>query len=379
MKAILVDDEPLALDILEKFINENDEMSVVAKITNPHLAIKEIIQQDVNVVFLDINLPGINGLEMAEIILGEKPNLIIIFITAHAEYALQAFDVHALDYLVKPITDSRIRKTINRVKNKLNAKKDVLKVIHLKMCNHFAINVNNDTFETISWRTAKVQEVFLYLMHNREKIVRKSTLIDLLWSETDPDRAYSQLYNTIYNVRKGLKRFQEHFQLKSTSEGYILYTSKNILIDIDDWKKDVSSLPKLNWDTINLYKDAMYKYTGAYLNDYDYWWAEGDRYKYEQLWQKVAFEIADFYFEQSKLEDAKTWYLKICNESLSERAYLSLMKIHAAEQNYEVVNRVYDRLKEKLQDEYNVKPSGKVTSWYMNWLSERNFINSHSL
>ncbi|RFA37009.1 hypothetical protein CAI16_02740 [Virgibacillus dokdonensis] len=249
MKAILVDDEQMALDFLEHLLKEFDGIEIVDKLTNPFFVKTSISKNNPEVVFLDINMPQVNGLELAEQILELDSSIHIVFVTAYDEFAIKAFEINALDYLLKPIQKDRLRKTIQRLEGDIlfHNEKSMLQQdrLRLNVCGSFSITKANREVDLISWRTSKVRELFHYLLHNRGKLVRKSLLIELLWGELDPEKAYAQLYTAIYHVRKTLKQYPDNFQLENMTEGYILSTQA-IDIDIELWQK--------NWQVMHLLK-----------------------------------------------------------------------------------------------------------------------------
>ena len=105
-KIILIDDEPLARLLLREFLEEFPEVEVVAECNDGFEGAKAIAQHHPELIFLDIQMPKINGFEMLEI-LSEQPQ--VIFTTAFDEYALKAFETNALDYLLKPISKERFQ------------------------------------------------------------------------------------------------------------------------------------------------------------------------------------------------------------------------------------------------------------------------------
>src|SRR5699024_9093932 len=102
MKAILIDDESLALDFLESELNKVSHITIVHKVVNFELNKDAKLLAEIDIIFLDIEMPGMNGIQLAEKLLEIKPTLIIVFVTAFHEYAVQAFELDSLDYLVKP-------------------------------------------------------------------------------------------------------------------------------------------------------------------------------------------------------------------------------------------------------------------------------------
>lgn len=116
MKAIIVDDEPLALDVLETYIEKMPNIELVQKCENALEANEALKNHDVDLMFLDIQMPQITGVEFLKS-LKNPPE--VIFTTAYPEYAVEGFELDAADYLLKPISLERFMKSVNKVSEKL--------------------------------------------------------------------------------------------------------------------------------------------------------------------------------------------------------------------------------------------------------------------
>ncbi|WP_405571076.1 LytR/AlgR family response regulator transcription factor [Winogradskyella sp. Asnod2-B02-A] len=114
MKCIIIDDEPLAIDIIESYCQALSQVEVVKTFTNAIEALDFINNNSIDLVFSDIEMPNISGIELIKSLEGKLPYF--IFTTAYPEYALEGFDLNAVDYLVKPIPFPRFLKAVNRVK-----------------------------------------------------------------------------------------------------------------------------------------------------------------------------------------------------------------------------------------------------------------------
>jgi len=119
IKAIIVDDEPLALDVLETYIEKMPELSLVAKCENAIEANEAIKNNEVDLMFLDIQMPQITGVEFLKS-LNNPPA--VIFTTAYPDYAVEGFELNAVDYLLKPISLDRFMKAVNKVTEKISNK-----------------------------------------------------------------------------------------------------------------------------------------------------------------------------------------------------------------------------------------------------------------
>ena len=114
MKAIIIDDEPLARMMVKEYLQSYPHITVVEECNNGFEGMKAIQQHQPDLIFLDIQMPKINGFEMLELI--DNPPQ-VIFTTAFEEYAIKAFDAHAADYLLKPFSKERFDKAIQKLQH----------------------------------------------------------------------------------------------------------------------------------------------------------------------------------------------------------------------------------------------------------------------
>ena len=119
IKAIIVDDEPLALDVLETYIEKMPQLTLVAKCENAIEANEALKNNEVDLMFLDIQMPQITGVEFLKS-LTNPPS--VIFTTAYPDYAVEGFELNAVDYLLKPISLDRFMKAVNKVSEKMGKK-----------------------------------------------------------------------------------------------------------------------------------------------------------------------------------------------------------------------------------------------------------------
>lgn len=119
IKCIIVDDEPLGRDVLENYVRQSPNLNLVATCKNAFEADQCINSNQVDLIFLDINMPKLSGLSFVKA-LSNSPK--IVFVTAYPEYAVEGFEVNAVDYLVKPVSLERFLKAVNKVLEQLKRK-----------------------------------------------------------------------------------------------------------------------------------------------------------------------------------------------------------------------------------------------------------------
>jgi two-component system LytT family response regulator len=113
LRTIVVDDEELARQVLRELLRAHEEIEVIAECRNGLEAVKAVAENKPDLLFLDVQMPKLTGFDVLELI---GPDVPVIFVTAYDEYAMKAFEVHAVDYLLKPVGKDRLAAALRRVK-----------------------------------------------------------------------------------------------------------------------------------------------------------------------------------------------------------------------------------------------------------------------
>jgi two-component system LytT family response regulator len=178
LKAVIVDDEALARQLINEYLQEYPQISVIAECRSGRQAIKAINEGKPDVVFLDIRMPGMDGFEVIEH-LDHAPR--IVFCTAHTDFALKAFEVNAVDYLLKPYDRKRFARAIQKVLEGHRSETDefdrLVKVLQ-------EVRSPNEKFESVFVRSGK-------------KITAVRTA-DILWIEANGDYCDLHTDNALY-------------------------------------------------------------------------------------------------------------------------------------------------------------------------------------
>ena len=139
MNCIAIDDEPKALEVIERYCQKSDLVDLKATFREPVKAIEFLNREKIDLIFLDINMPDISGIQLIQT-LAEKP--MVIFTTAYSSYAVESYDLNAVDYLLKPITFERFLAATNKafslfqIKNKPNDRDDNAGTVFIKSGSH---------------------------------------------------------------------------------------------------------------------------------------------------------------------------------------------------------------------------------------------------
>ena len=181
MKCIIVDDEPIAREGIKLLVEEISQLELMNCFNNAETASDYIDKTSVDLIFLDINMPGINGIEFARSI---PKHTLIIFTTAYSQYALDSYEVDAIDYLVKPIDPVKFRKAVNKAI-----------VYHSLLVNEEKKNVD------------VVEDDYIFVKSDRKYF--KVNLEDILFIEGLKDYVIIQMENQRIITRMSLKSIYE--------------------------------------------------------------------------------------------------------------------------------------------------------------------------
>jgi DNA-binding LytR/AlgR family response regulator len=171
IRAIIIDDDPDQRTILKYYLNQNPDVNITCEYDHGQKAYKKISKQNPDVLFVDIDLPGMNGIELARTI-KQKPNPpLIVFYTSYPQYAVIGFEEDAVDYLVKPVSKERVDKSLERIKKMLRIKKYISNLDYTQYLTYlegdrsFVTNVDDIIFLVI-----KNRRIYLSLMEHLKPI-----------------------------------------------------------------------------------------------------------------------------------------------------------------------------------------------------------------
>ncbi len=185
MKILIVDDENLAISRLKRLLNENGIDDIVA-FDNPMEALKEIVKTRFDAVFLDISMPNITGLELADSIMQIEPKTFIVFQTAYEEFALEAFQKGGIGYLVKPIQSEDIKTILEKI-------------------NNFRINLTDENKKILAKRGDK-----LYLIDLDDIFYIKADLDEVIVKIKDADAYVRRKIGDLETLLSGKNFFRVH-------------------------------------------------------------------------------------------------------------------------------------------------------------------------
>lgn len=370
LKTIIVDSCEESLGNLENKINTYGKYEIVEKYTNPVQLIEDYKGKynSIDIIFTGVEMEGLNGLELTKKVKEHSPGINIVFVTHYEEYALESYKLDVLDYIKKPLK----HEDLDNVTLKLEERgiKPLRNDKMVCLFNYFHFKENGKEIKNIKWRTAKTKELFIYLAHNRKEVVRKDVIIDLLWPDSDLDNAYSQLYSSIYHLRKVFRQLDFNIEIISTDNGYEI-DFNGIPVDVDIWEEKINEMSELNLDDREFYKEVLDIYQGDYLGEETYLWKENERERLRVLYFYHTERLIDFLTKSNKNFEAILIALRVQKHyPFLEDSYFWLMQLYNALGNTYSVEDQYNKLSEMLKEELGIEPRREIREWYIKWLSQ---------
>ncbi len=199
MKVLLVDDEELQLIRLEGAVKKAlPDESEILRYTNPVLAFEENKTEKIDIAFLDIEMPALNGVALAKKLKSVNPLVNIIFVTAYNDYALDAYKMHASGYVMKPVSEKKVKEEIDGLRYPVEMK-PTKKKLQVKCFGNFEVFSGG---VPVKFSRKKSKELFAYLIDREGAAVNVNELNAVLWEDEDR-KSYCR--NLIADIQATLK------------------------------------------------------------------------------------------------------------------------------------------------------------------------------
>ena len=251
MKILLVDDEDLQLlrlvNTVKKVVPVDAELF---SYNNPVKAFDENKDKKIDIAFLDIEMPVLSGVQLAKKLKAINPQINIIFVTAYNNYALDAYNIHASGYVMKPVNEEKLKKELDGLRYEINIKPT--KVLQVKCFGNFEIFHDGTP---LKFHRQKSKELFAYLVDREGAAVNVNELNAVLWEEDKK----SYFRNLIADIQTTLKNVNaEDVFIKRHNECYI---------DVDKVDCDAYEYKKGNPNAVRMYRgEYMIQYSWPFFD-----------------------------------------------------------------------------------------------------------------
>ncbi|MDG0794373.1 response regulator [Cohnella ginsengisoli] len=374
--ALLADDEAHALSLLELLLHQTGEVKVIGRCGNGIDAIAQIARLKPDVAFLDIEMPGMNGLEVAERLGSSACDTQVVFVTAYDRYAVSAFENDALDYLLKPLEVDRLNRTVGRVKRAVARKKseapeqaDAGKVaadkppaeLQVQLLGEIQVSVEGRG--RLKWRTSKEKELFAYLAVHYGSRIHRDVLLDELWPDEHYQKAKVYLHTCVSYLRRDFRQLGMEDAVIYEDEKYSLAPQ----LERSDYREFVDAAAGLlqpGGSNAEQLERTVNLYSGRLFRSEDYQWADDEIRHTEAAIEAQLLRLTQLYEEQRDYGRMIAAGRRLLQHSpYNEEAYRILMKAYAGSGKHDEVYRVYEEMERRL-DELQIQASDMTVSLY---------------
>lgn len=252
MRTIIVDDDPIMRAHADRELRAMPQIEIVTYFENPREALKYAMSHQIELAILDIEMPQMNGIELSKKLRAINPDMAVIFLTAHEDFAMEAIRNRATAYVLKPYSAEDLSYAIETAMllSRRNERR-----IFARTFGNFDLFVDR---KAVMFKSAKAKELLAFLVDRQGGTVNTGQIIATLWGDRPNDEATQSLCSKI------AKTLQE--ELNQHGIGDILVQSRGVKrVDIDKFDCDLYQL-------LNGEEQATKKYLGEYMSEYE--WAE---------------------------------------------------------------------------------------------------------
>lgn len=363
MKIWLIDDEQPCLDELSWLLRQYSDLAIAGMETDPAKVLEAIADNPPDAVFLDIDMPRIDGLELALRIQERCPGVIVIFVTAHARYALDSYKAHPLDFLLKPVKRVRLDDCVEHLRRHyalLHPEKEAQHSLKIRCFGTFELNCENE----VKWGTRRVRELLLYLIDRNGSPASKTELLDTLFDGQDDKNTVHNLYMTIYRLKSLLHSIDpEHRLVRLTEDNAIII--KPGVCDFYDFMRYARENTVITEGNIAEAERVLDLYRGPYLEKENLEWAVESSNEAETEYERIATGLGSLYIAAGRIPEAERVLNKLLGRNaLCEEAHALLLNLALKAGTREDYLRRYEQYAGLLKRELQLKPEARYREQY---------------
>lgn len=379
MRAVLVDDEKPALLQLERLILADGRFDVIGKYTSAKTCIDRLDLDRPDIVFLDISMPEMNGLKAIERMRQTSRDLPFVYVTAHSDYAIEAFELDALDYLLKPVNSKRLTRTLDRILQNWNRTivqptAQVQGKLRILCFGQLQFVMRTNSHKPPRWRTLKATELFAYLLQHSGQWIAKERLLETLWPDLEYDKAVTHLHTSVYQVRNVLKKWGSKALVGYAHDSYCL-EQVDWTTDAEDFEQfygEIVEIPELTRESREGYDRKLALYRGDYLDHHDYPWATARRSKLQKQYTSAMLGMANAELRAGFVTEAMERLAVLQEkEPYSDEICRLILCAYANVGSWELLRRHYDKFASLLDAELGIEPHPETRECYERLLNDR--------
>lgn len=371
MKVILVDDDPTMHVILRKMLVKLPQVQVEGAFTDTKSAAFFLGENsDIGLALVDISMKEENGLEFAAKLASSSATMQVVFVTSHKDFALEAYELSVLDYLVKPVSQERLQRAVNRALANWQMQRGTATQEStppegrgLIISALGDLSVSNESGR-VKWISRKCTELFAYLLLYRGRRIPRSRLINDIFGGMLQTKAENYLNTTVYQLRKSLDSLGMREAISSENDGYLLVL-KEPIIDYVEFEQQVNILNVIEAGNVTKAMQIEQLYTGDLFGDKGYVWASHETIRYASMYASFVVKLAAALISLQDLTASFKLLLKLKDHNpLDESVVRLLMSVRERIGDKKGLNTLYSDYVRLLNRELGIRPSEEFTQYY---------------
>lgn len=370
MRVILVDDEPAMHLIMRKMLAKLPDVEVAGAFSDTRSAEAFLEgRPDVELAFVDVSMPKESGLAFASRMESAAERLHIVLVTSHKEFAVDAFELSVLDYLVKPVSQERLERAVNRALAGRRAllspaSSDADSGADKPIVTALGDVVIRNGAARAKWMSRKSAELFAYLLLHRGSRIPRSRLVAEIFAGMSPGSAEAYLNTAVYQLRKSLEPLGLREAVRSENDGYALELG-DAQVDCAAFESGAENLQTIGADDAEAALRTERLYTGDLFGDKAYVWAIHERERLAELYASFVKRLVETLLEREDFPGAAALLAKLhARNPLDESVVRLSMRAHAAAKDKKALTARYTEYVRLLGRELGMKPSQELVLFY---------------
>jgi two-component system, LytTR family, response regulator len=345
IKVIILDDEQPSVDKLDKLLTESGMVEIKGKFIEPLAALDFLQNNKIDAAFLDIEMPDLDGIEFSNRLIDLQERVAVVFVTAYNQYAVEAFRLNALDFLMKPVTAERLRASLDRIVEEKEIRMHPAEV-QIRCFGKFSVTTANGE---VKFRTEKAEELLALLIDRKGNFVARNEIIDDLWEEYDADRALIHFNTTLHYIKKALLQQGVAIPIEHQRGSYRFDLSR-LACDYCRFQALAARTESVNPINISEYEEVAGLYSGDYLAGKEFAWAERNRQLLKDQFIHLLLEIAGYHKTAGNHQIAVKWLKQgLIHEPLHREINYRLIEALLFSNNRISADRYFDIYKNALR------------------------------
>ncbi|WP_080834947.1 response regulator [Cohnella massiliensis] len=354
LTAMIVDDEELSVKRLKRLLHESGEFGACHAFLNPAEAYEFAKTNPIDIAFLDIAMPKLDGMTLSGKLRELDDSIKLVFATGYGDYAVKAFDINALDYLMKPVTAERLDLTLGKIgKGRQSAPS-----LRIRLFNGLNLVNRGRPDVPLKLRSPKTEELFAFLLCKRT--VSREEIVETLWGGLETDKALKNLNSTLYYLRQAVD---------ADKTGSVIHAGRTEIrieengIDCDLYEferllKEIRSAPER---ASRLLKKAEALYAGELLKGKAFEWAVPIRRRLEQEYIRELEAAGRHNRKNGLLPDSLHDFGVILKlDPLREDIHHEVIRLHIELGNKNEALRQYRLMEKLLEQELGMRPDSRI-------------------